>query len=123
MCTINKFMQCSSKKSGSFTCSLCKSEHLLSECFRDRAVSMELEKATIQCTSPACSWEGRSGDFKVRICTANSSKEDFICKTQKHLETCQFSFIPGSLEQLPRSEMSEYKPKWCEEHDEVSGVH
>ena len=49
-----------------FKCPLCKEQLLLSKCFRDRAFSMELEKATIQCTSPDCPWEGKSAIFKVK---------------------------------------------------------
>ena len=76
----NNAIDACSSKSGSFPCPLCKSEYLLSECFRDRAFSMELEKATIQCTSPDCSWEGKSEDFKVRLLCYISigSKDNFF---------------------------------------------
>ena len=67
-----------SSKSGSFPCPLCKSETPLSGCFRDRAVSMELKKATIKCTSPDCSWEGRSDDCKVRYCIDASYYDYFF---------------------------------------------
>ena len=76
MCT-KKNNACSSK-SGSFPCPLCKSKHLLSECFRDRAVTMELKKATIQCTSPDCPWEGRSEDFKVKMFASSYSTRKYF---------------------------------------------
>ena len=40
---------------------------MVSKCFRDRAVTLELKKATIQCTSPDCPWKGKSEEFKVNI--------------------------------------------------------
>jgi hypothetical protein len=48
-----------------FICPLCEAEVSVTECFRDRAVTMELKKATIQCTSPDCPWQGRSDEYKV----------------------------------------------------------
>ena len=37
----------------------------MEDCFRDRAVTLDLMKATIQCTSPDCPWKGKSEEFKV----------------------------------------------------------
>ena len=48
-----------------FKCSQCEADIVVSKCFRDRAVTMELKKATIQCTSSDCPWKGKSGEFKV----------------------------------------------------------
>jgi hypothetical protein len=49
-------------------------EVLVVECFRDRAVTIELKNATIQCTSPACPWQGRSDKYKVVRILINTLK-------------------------------------------------
>ena len=116
-----------------FICPLCESEVLLEQCFRDKAVTMDLKKATITCTSHGCPWEGRSEDYKVRICWIELA----ICcsikcnLTQDHADICKFAIIPcphltyGCQEQLPRSEMSvhvskcSYRPvecQWCKKN-------
>ena len=57
-------------KSSEFKCQLCETEVQVSECFRDRAVTLDLNKATIQCTSPGCPWKGKSEEFKVKVASA-----------------------------------------------------
>lgn len=37
----------------------------MTDCFRDRAVSMEMKVASIQCTSLHCPWQGRSVEYEV----------------------------------------------------------
>jgi hypothetical protein len=117
-----------------FICPLCETEVSVAECFRDKAFTMEFKKATIQCTSPACPWEGKSDEYKVQLCNhicmcinAISSIKFF----QDHLNTCKFAILSclhstyGCKEQLPRIEISihvdkcQYKPvkcKWCHEN-------
>ena len=48
-----------------FACVKCKAEISMEECFQDRAATMELKKATLQCISPGCSWQGSSEEYLV----------------------------------------------------------
>ena len=85
-------------------CSLCQSEVLLRQCFRDRAVTMDLKKATIPCP-----WEGRSEDYKVRMYASDVySSYNTIIIMQDHAETSKSQGAHGSQEQVPGSERAVY---------------
>lgn len=102
-----------------FRCSLCATEVLVTDCFRDRAVSMEMKVASIQCTSLHCPWQGRSVEY------------------EDHLKTCKFAIIScphstyGCKQEFCRSEISlhmeecQYKPvkcKWCHKYTAEESV-
>ncbi len=36
------------------------------QCFRDKAVEMELAIATVRCSNPDCPWEGQCNNYQVR---------------------------------------------------------
>ena len=52
-------------KATTFTCPKCNSVVELSECFRDRAVELELKNSIIKCINPSCPWEGEGTYYQV----------------------------------------------------------
>ncbi len=49
-----------------FKCVKCKTDVYVDDCFKDRAVTNDLRKATLECISPGCSWKGSSNEYQVR---------------------------------------------------------
>ncbi len=48
-----------------FKCCKCTTEIKLDECFKDRAIAIELKKATLKCRSVGCSWNGLGKEYSV----------------------------------------------------------
>ncbi len=48
-----------------FKCCKCTIEIKLDECFKDRAIAIELKKATLKCRSVGCSWKGLGNEYSV----------------------------------------------------------
>ncbi len=54
-----------SNSTTSFNCCKCNIEVKPEECFKDRAVAIELKKATLTCRSSGCIWEGSGKEYLV----------------------------------------------------------
>ncbi len=53
------------RKLTEYECKWCRQPASVDQLFLDKAVAIELEKATFQCYQEGCSWEGSSYSYRV----------------------------------------------------------